>query len=325
MIVRRRKNGRLVRVRGRPRKGGARRFGNRVRVPVQQASPALPVPVVSSPAPAAPIVNPFLRQTVVSEPPPPPPPAPVVFSTAAPFIEEEPVVVEVEQPIISEPQFVSSTPEPAVFIVRDPEPVDEVTRVFTPTPVAAPAVPVVRPAVPVVVRRPVPVVEAQEPAETRRPIFSVPNTIASSPRRKGKSNRNPRQRDNIAILRSSYNAPGTLGYERAFDYSFEAENGIVQEAAGELRTVGDSDVMVMRGSYQYTGADGELYQVTWYADETGYHAEANHLPREVPIPYPEIQRAVDAQLRFAAEEDANGGSGGFVNDVSNQDVFVIAS
>ena len=67
----------------------------------------------------------------------------------------------------------------------------------------------------------------------------------------------------------------------AFDCncSFEAENGIKQEATGELRTVGEADVMVMSGSYEYTGADGELYRVNWYADETGYHAEAEHLPR----------------------------------------------
>ena len=56
--------------------------------------------------------------------------------------------------------------------------------------------------------------------------------------------------------------------------SFEAENGIKQEAAGVLRTGGDADVMVRSGSYEYTGADGELYRVNWYADETGYHAEA---------------------------------------------------
>ena len=39
-------------------------------------------------------------------------------------------------------------------------------------------------------------------------------------------------------------------------------------------------MMVMSGSYEYTGADGELYRVNWYADETGYHAEAEHLPRD---------------------------------------------
>ena len=39
-------------------------------------------------------------------------------------------------------------------------------------------------------------------------------------------------------------------------------------------------VKVMSGNYEYTGADGELYRVNWYADETGYHAEAEHLPRD---------------------------------------------
>ena len=73
---------------------------------------------------------------------------------------------------------------------------------------------------------------------------------------------------------------GGLHSRRRLPRSFEAENGIKQEAAGELRTVGDADVMVMSGFYEYTGADGELYRVNWYADETGYHAEAEHLPRD---------------------------------------------
>ena len=35
--------------------------------------------------------------------------------------------------------------------------------------------------------------------------------------------------------------------------SFEAENGIKQEARGEMRRVEDVDVIVMRGSYSYPG------------------------------------------------------------------------
>ena len=27
----------------------------------------------------------------------------------------------------------------------------------------------------------------------------------------------------------------------------------------------------MKGSYSYVGADGLLYEVAWYADETGFH------------------------------------------------------
>ena len=71
-----------------------------------------------------------------------------------------------------------------------------------------------------------------------------------------------------------------------------------------MKTVGEDEVMVMRGSYQYIGADGLTYQVNWVADENGFQAEAPHLPQPVEIPYPEQAAAVEAQLRFAAEEEA---------------------
>ena len=73
-----------------------------------------------------------------------------------------------------------------------------------------------------------------------------------------------------------------------------------------MKTLGDTQVLVMRGSYEYIGADGVVYVVDWEADENGYRASAPHLPKPVEIPFPEIQAAVDAQLRFAAEEQAAG-------------------
>ena len=107
----------------------------------------------------------------------------------------------------------------------------------------------------------------------------------------------------IGITRSVYNAPGTvLDNLDAWNYAFEADNGIKQEAVGEMKVVGDSEVMVMRGSYEYIGADGVLYVVDWVADENGFRASAPHLPKNVPIPFPEQQAAVEAQLRFAAAE-----------------------
>ncbi len=106
----------------------------------------------------------------------------------------------------------------------------------------------------------------------------------------------------IPIVRSSLNAPGTAGFERAFGYSFEAGNGIKQEAAGNIKRINDADVMVMSGSYEYIGSDGLTYVVDWYADETGYHPSAPHLPKPVEIPFPEQAAAVEAQLRFAAEQ-----------------------
>ena len=65
----------------------------------------------------------------------------------------------------------------------------------------------------------------------------------------------------------------------SWDYAFEAENGIKQSATGEMKLVGEEEVVVMRGSYEYIGADGLTYVVDWEADENGFRAAAPHLPK----------------------------------------------
>merc|ERR1712117_465688 len=89
-----------------------------------------------------------------------------------------------------------------------------------------------------------------------------------------------------------------------FKYAFETENEISQSAEGSLKEVDGANVVVMEGSYSYVGDDGNTWTVDWYADETGYHPSAPHLPVPVEPLFPEIKAAVEAQLRFAAEEDA---------------------
>ena len=42
---------------------------------------------------------------------------------------------------------------------------------------------------------------------------------------------------------------------------------------------GEEEVVVMRGSYEYIGADGLTYVVDWEADENGFRAAAPHLPK----------------------------------------------
>merc|ERR1712105_19964 len=68
----------------------------------------------------------------------------------------------------------------------------------------------------------------------------------------------------------------------------------------------------MRGSYSYVGPDSNTYVVDWYADETGFHPSAPHLPQSVVPNHPEVAAAVEAQLRFAAEEEAAAAS---INEV----------
>ena len=104
----------------------------------------------------------------------------------------------------------------------------------------------------------------------------------------------------VAILRSVYNAPTET--DSSFDFAFETENGISQEAVGEMRTIGDEEVVVMRGSYQYTDANGDLVEVSWTADENGYNAESNILPVAPAIPFPEQAEAVARQIEFAQQQ-----------------------
>ena len=102
-------------------------------------------------------------------------------------------------------------------------------------------------------------------------------------------------------IRSQMFEPEVSG---AFRYAFETENDIKQSAEGSLRTVGDVEVVVMKGEYSYLGADGNEWKVEWYADETGFHPSAPFLPKSVEPLHPEIVAAVRDQLAFAAQEDA---------------------
>lgn len=130
-------------------------------------------------------------------------------------------------------------------------------------------------------------VKAQPEYNTRSSTSNVKsNTVRAKP---------------IALVRSSANHPAE---SPEFDYSFESENGIKQEAVGSVRLVDDVEVSVMKGSYSFVGADGVEYVVDWYADETGFHASGPHLPVSVEPNHPEVAAAVRAQIAFAAEEDA---------------------
>merc|ERR1719266_182994 len=125
------------------------------------------------------------------------------------------------------------------------------------------------------------------------PVFTVPITAASEVVEV--------RSDPIAIVRSVYHPPA---HTAVFDYSYETANGIKQEAVGTLRNVDNSQVSVMKGSYSYVGADGQVYTVDWYADETGFHPTAPHFPKSVVPNHPEVAAAVRAQIDFAAKEDA---------------------
>lgn len=112
----------------------------------------------------------------------------------------------------------------------------------------------------------------------------------------------------IGIVRSVFNGP--TGDNPDFDFSYETENGIKQEASGTMKDIGGTEVMVMRGSYSYVDQNGDDVLVSWVADERGFRAESDILPIAPAIPFPDQAEAVAAQIRFAQEETARNANSG---------------
>ncbi|XP_053695661.1 endocuticle structural glycoprotein SgAbd-5-like [Sabethes cyaneus] len=65
-----------------------------------------------------------------------------------------------------------------------------------------------------------------------------------------------------------------------YNVAYETSNGIAGAEQAQLKTFGDdAAAIVVKGSYSYTGADGQVYTVNYVADENGFQPEAAHLPR----------------------------------------------
>lgn len=67
-------------------------------------------------------------------------------------------------------------------------------------------------------------------------------------------------------------------------HSYETEDGSSRNENGEVKEVLDEEnkphnVVVVRGSYAYTDSDGKVQSVSYYADETGFHAEGDAIPK----------------------------------------------
>lgn len=54
-------------------------------------------------------------------------------------------------------------------------------------------------------------------------------------------------------------------------YSYETSNGLSREETGEVVNVGtENEHIVVRGSYSYIDADGNMQEISYTADENGY-------------------------------------------------------
>ncbi|CAH0407751.1 unnamed protein product [Chilo suppressalis] len=90
----------------------------------------------------------------------------------------------------------------------------------------------------------------------------------------------PVEQEPAKILRSEFDQQP----DGAYVYSFETDNGIIRNENGEVKQALDEenkphDVVVVRGSYTYTNPEGKQETITYFADETGFHAEGDSIPK----------------------------------------------
>ncbi|XP_067648307.1 pupal cuticle protein Edg-78E-like [Eurosta solidaginis] len=84
----------------------------------------------------------------------------------------------------------------------------------------------------------------------------------------------PDQYDAVAELR---NFKSETKEDGSYHYEYETSNGI---AAGESGVGGS----YASGSAAYYAPDGQLIQLSYTADENGFHPTGEHLPTAPPIP-----------------------------------------
>lgn len=80
-----------------------------------------------------------------------------------------------------------------------------------------------------------------------------------------------------------------------YSYGFETDNGI---AVGENGNSVNNGIQA-QGGYSYKGDDGQVYKVTYVADEGGYRPQGDHLPTPPPIPK-EILESLEQNAREEA-------------------------
>merc|ERR1711881_457415 len=284
--------------------------------PVAQAAPVAPV---ASEQPEGVVIAEGRTEAVATQPKlevsvqPPPAPAPVaknVFTVfnhrTQPLVAAQPALLAVAPAVVSVERTVEAPTPVAVkdSYISAPAPVAvKDSYIAAPAPVAAQNTYIAAPApapAPVVVKNSLPAAEAPVAVKNTYIAASAPVAVVKSDLLAAVRS------DPIAIIRSVLNAPDSkLAQKDGWDYSYEAANGIKQESVGSLRLVDDTSVSVMKGSYEFLGVDNIVYKVEWYADQTGFHATAPHLPQNVVPNHPEVAAAVKAQIAFAAEEDKN--------------------
>ncbi|CAG9127117.1 hypothetical protein JYU34_016433 [Plutella xylostella] len=94
----------------------------------------------------------------------------------------------------------------------------------------------------------------------------------------------PVEKEPTKIVRSEFDQQPEGNYV----FNFETDDGTARQETGEVKEALDEDnkphtVVVVRGSYTYVDSEGEPQTITYFADETGFHAEGRTIP-VAPVP-----------------------------------------
>ncbi|XP_018392472.1 PREDICTED: LOW QUALITY PROTEIN: stabilizer of axonemal microtubules 1-like [Cyphomyrmex costatus] len=99
-------------------------------------------------------------------------------------------------------------------------------------------------------------------------------------------------------------------HDGTYKIGYETGNNIIAEESGYIKTIGEgedrAEAIVQQGTFSYTSPEGQLITIHYTADETGFHAQGDHIPTPPPVSE-EIQKGLDliyAGIRQQEEEDA---------------------
>ncbi|CAH1117684.1 unnamed protein product [Phaedon cochleariae] len=84
--------------------------------------------------------------------------------------------------------------------------------------------------------------------------------------------------ENNEVILASSNRQNEDGYH----FGYKTSGGQEREENGVLDEVGDNPIFRVTGFYSYLGSDDKRYRVEYHADETGYNAREEVIPRPVP-------------------------------------------
>ncbi|CAH2237043.1 larval cuticle protein 1-like [Pararge aegeria] len=90
----------------------------------------------------------------------------------------------------------------------------------------------------------------------------------------------PVEKEPIKIVRSELNQ----NPDGSYSLNVETADGTTRYEVGELKEVLDEDnkprlVLVVKGSYSYKNDVDKIETINYIADETGFHAEGDSIPR----------------------------------------------